>query len=149
MNSLRLLLVLSIVLGTIGCAGVGFEKKWEAALAEYDSAKSPDPVAGPWKGTWRTETNGHEGKLRCIATPTDEDSYEFLYHATWFKIFQGGYKVNFEVDKSAGGYLVQGTEDLGLFGTFSHDGKIKGDQFNATYSNQRETQVGEFKMERP
>lgn len=149
MNLLRLLLVLSTAFLVIGCAGVGFEKKWEAALAEYGSAKSPGPVAGPWTGTWRTETNGHEGKLRCIATPIDEDSYEFLYHATWFKIFQGGYKVNFDVDKTSGGYLVQGTEDLGLFGTLTHDGKIRGDKFNATYSNRRETQVGEFKMERP
>ncbi len=150
MKSLLFLFVALPACFLAGCAGIGFESAWEESVAAYEAGDIDDSVAGPWEGTWRTETNGHEGDLRCIASPTDEKGiYEFWYHATWFRIFRGGYKVYFDVAPGKGGYVVSGEEDLGLFGTFAHDGVVKGRKFHATYTNERRNQEGAFRLQRP
>ncbi len=141
-----------LALCSIGCAGIGFEKAWQESVAAHQAGTGgKDPVAGPWKGTWETATNGHKGKLRCIATPGPEaGAYDFRYHATYFKVLSGAYKVNFDVEPTTdGGYAVEGSQGLGPFGSFDHDGKIKGQRFDATYSNRSGSQQGAFEMQRP
>ena len=122
----------------MNCAGIGFQNAWTEAVAEHQSGKNPEAVTGPWTGTWKTDSNGHEGKLRCLVTPSEsEGTYDFRYHATWFKILRGGYKASFDVARDSGGYTVEGNKDLGFFGEFEHTGRISGDRFDGKYSNQQ------------
>ena len=74
--------------------------------------------------------------------------YTFRYHATWGKIFQGGFAADFPAVKEGRGYRVKGTKSLGLFGGFEHDGKISGDTFTAKYSSEQGDH-GVFDLKRP
>ncbi len=159
MHFIRLFTSIFVVSVLASCASARFEKDWKTAVADQSSGKG-DPVSGPWAGSWTTETNGHTGKLRCLVTPLHDaacqetngkkldDQYRFRYHATWGKIFQGGYTADYDVKKSGSGYQVTGSKDLGPFGEFKHDGKIQGDQFNATYESTKGDKGG-FYLNRP
>ncbi len=139
----------------LACVGLlltscaSFEREWKQSVADYRSGKTSAP-AGPWEGTWTTATNGHSGKLRAIVKPAPgaPGEYDFRYHATWGKIFSGGYSVRFPVKRSGGVYRADGTKDLGLFGSFGHKAKITGQSFEATYSNDK-GDLGKFSMRRP
>ncbi|NNE90029.1 MAG: hypothetical protein HKN23_00130 [Verrucomicrobiales bacterium] len=146
MNAIRLLSGLLPVLLLASCASARFEKDWKQALADEASGKS-NAVTGPWTGTWETETNGHTGDLRCLVSE-DGDSHKFRYHATWGKIFQGGYTANYDVRKTGRAYKVTGSKDLGFFGEFAHDGTIRGDTFHATYESSKGDK-GAFLLRRP
>ena len=149
MNLLKTITLLLPALLGMSCGGIGFEKAWTEAVTEYKSGKNPEPVAGPWTGSWRTDTNGHEGKLRCLVSPSEtKGDYDFRYHATWFKILRGGYDARFDVSREGNGYAVEGKKDLGFFGEFEHTGRISGNQFNGKYSNEK-GDVGNFQMSRP
>jgi len=149
MKLARFLLVLLTLSFLANCASARFEKDWKTAVAGFES-ETTDPVSGPWTGKWTTETNGHTGDLRCLVSPAkaSDDAYQFRYHATWSKIFKGGYTTEYDVKKSGSGYTVKGSKDLGIFGDFSHDGKIKGDTFNAQYESSTGDKGGFF-MKRP
>lgn len=130
---------------------MGFEKAWEASVRDYFAGRITDPVAGPWTGTWQTDTNGNRGQLRCLVSPSDEQAgrYRFHYHATWYRIFRGGCRVQFDVTENPdGSRTVEGSKDLGFFSAFKHVGKISGKRFEATYSNRR-GEIGGFEMTRP
>jgi len=64
-----------------GCSH--FDKRWAEAVA-----KPPDhPIMGAWEGSWRSDANGHSGKLRLIVTPDPAspagDRAAFTYRASW------------------------------------------------------------------
>lgn len=126
-----------------------FEKEWEAAVDDYQSGavKSPE---GPWTGEWTTSTNGHTGDLRAIVKESSKKPghYDFRYHATWANVFSGTYKVTYPVSPSGSGFTVNGDQKLGIFGTFHHEGTIRGNSFNATYSNEK-GDLGDFRLRRP
>lgn len=130
-----------------GC--VTFERDWKAAVADYEEGKVASP-AGPWEGSWTTKTNGHDGGLRAIVSEsqTTPGEYDFRYHATWAKILSGIYTVNYPVKRHGSRYLVDGKENLGIFGTFGHRATISRESFEATYSNDR-GDLGEFHLARP
>jgi len=127
-----------------------FQRSYRQALAEYAAGETEGPE-GPWEGTWITTTNGHEGTLKAVVTkePGESDIYEFHYFATWARFFRGGYRVKYPVTRTSSGYRVVGTENLGFFGEFTHDGTIVGDRFSATYEKGEGEQVGSFEMSRP
>lgn len=126
-----------------------FERKWNAAVADYHAGKTKGPE-GPWTGTWYTKTNDHTGDLRAVVSPSDKKpgEYDFHYHATWARIFSGGYRVTYPVQRRGSRYLVDGDHRFPLFGTFQHKGTITRDRFEATYSSDRE-EIGTFSMRRP
>jgi hypothetical protein len=147
MRTLPLCLLAMVAFSFTGC--VTYEKKWNEAVAAYEAGETQAP-AGPWTGTWTTETNGHTGDLRAIVSPSKggNGDYDFHYHATWKEIFSGAYKVRFPVTQSGSKYLANGEKSLGLFGTFGHKATISGNRFDATYSN-RKGDLGTFQMTRP
>jgi hypothetical protein len=151
----RTLALSSLALVLSNCAGAGFNRDWNAAVAarKADGGKG-DAISGPWQGTWLSHSNAHTGDLRCLVEPKTGTAagkpgdYRFRYHATWGKIFQGGFAADFPAVKEGNGFRVKGTETLGLFGGFDHDGKITGDQFTAKYSSDQGDH-GVFNMKRP
>lgn len=145
----------AVALLGIGCAGAKFEKDWQAAVATYETGGGKNPVAGPWTGTWLSHVNAHTGDLRCLVTPTEGphdvegEPYEFRYHATWGKFFQGGFATTFGVKPDGKrGLLVKGKKDLGIFGDFDHEGWVKDGTFEATYASEMGDH-GVFEMRRP
>jgi hypothetical protein len=144
-TSSLLLLAVSILLTSCGT----FEQDWKKSVAQYQAGSVSSP-SGPWSGTWTTPGNGHTGNLRAIVSPSPEKpgEYRFRYHATWAKIFSGGYSVSYPVTGSQGNYTAIGEENLGAFGTFEHRAKITKSKFSATFSNDK-GEVGDFSMTRP
>ena len=135
------------------CAGAKFNRDWDAAVAAHQSGETAkSPVEGPWTGTWLSHVNGHNGDLRCLVTPAEDgadSTYDFRYHATWGSFFQGGFTPQFTVKPDGKrGLRVKGEEDLGIFGSFQHDGWIKGDTFEATYASDMGDH-GVFELARP
>ena len=49
---------------------------------------------GPWKGTWRSEVNGHNGPLWCLVSrdPKKPTEWTFRYRAGWGVLQFGDYK---------------------------------------------------------
>ncbi len=143
--SLLLVLVISVLLTSCG----SFERDWKQSVAQYQ-ARSVSSPSGPWTGTWSTPGNGHTGNLRAIVkpSPSTPGEYRFRYHATWAKVFSGGYTVSYPVTGSPGNYAANGKENLGGFGTFDHTAKITKTKFTASFSNNK-GDVGKFAMTRP
>ena len=137
------LAILPLVLTSCG----SFEKRWQESVAAYQAGEVDSPE-GPWIGSWTTKTNGHTGDLRAIVSENANGEYDFKYHATWGKIFSGGYRVTYPATRSGSTYKVDGEQNMGLFGTFRHRATISGNRFDATYSNDK-GDLGEFSMKRP
>lgn len=154
---LQAILGLALAMGFSSCAGAKFNQDWKEAVAARQAAGAtrPDPVTGPWRGTWLSEVNGHHGDLRCLVepltgtTPGQPGDYRFRYHATWGKFMSGGFSADFPVVREGRrAFGIQGTKSLGLFGGFDHDGRIEGDTFEATYASDAGDH-GVFEMKRP
>lgn len=146
MKTTHVFLSLALAALLSSCAGPRFNKQWEAALAEQSD--SPASITGPWEGTWLSEKNGHTGKLRAIVDETGEDTYNFLYWATWGPGIRGTFQIDCEGEETNGVTKVRGEKKLGPFGVYGHDAEITPKDFDATFSSEKEN-LGTFEMSRP
>ena len=150
-NLLRILLVLCapVLLGS--CATSAYRSAW----AQYEVDDEPIGLAGRWEGTWKSDWNGHEGKLRCLMTPIEEPEggeggYSAWFHSTFAVVLSFQYETVFTVvDASSGLLRFQGQEDLGSVagGVYRYDGTVEGDRFHATYTAENGDH-GVFEMRR-
>lgn len=152
MKLARPFLLLSLAAATLfatSCASV-YNREYDKAVSEYSAGRTKSPE-GPWEGTWTTTTNGHTGPLRCIVSEDKKNPghYDFKYRASWQKIFSGTFKVNYAARRSGSTTLVNGTEDLGLFGKFQHDATIRPGSFKSVYRKVDGEEVGGFQLKRP
>ncbi|MDX1953522.1 MAG: hypothetical protein SFY81_15210 [Verrucomicrobiota bacterium] len=136
--------MLSAVLLVTGCSS--FNKEWKAAL------KNPIPaqdITGPWEGRWMNEDESHGGKLRCLLTKIDQQTYRADFHAKYKRILSFGYSVQLKGTNSNGNFEFTGEEDLGKLagGLYTYSGTITPERFFSTYKSSYET--GTLKMERP
>ena len=141
---LPILLGLTLLTGA-GCSSLG--KKWTDAVVLPTATNS---VAGAWEGIWRSGENGHTGRLRCILTPTTTNGvYQAQFHATFWKLFSAGYKVNFTIQPTNGYWLLSGEQNLGglMGGVYKYDGKVTPTEFKANYKSSMDQ--GIFEMSRP
>ena len=143
---MRLLILLTALLGS--CApGYHAAFKKEAALL-------PDPpvsTEGAWKGSWKSDTNGHLGPLWCIVRPSpgEPDSHDFRYRAGWGVLRFGNYTHTTPTTRNRDGSLIlNGAMALpaGL-GTYKVKGKLTATTFDATYSSKHDS--GSFTLRRP
>jgi len=128
-----------------------FKQQWKLAIEESAkiNGKHAD-LTGPWEGTWTSDTNGHNGKLRAIITKQPDGQFEFHYWAQWQKVLSGSFKENYPVEaKKDGSFTFQGEKDLGkLGGKFSHQGSATATNFKATYDSEMGDK-GVFELQRP
>ena len=132
------------------CAGARFNADWDRAVTDQHAGKH-DAVTGPWEGNWLSHHNQHTGALRCLVDPVSgsDELYRFRYRATWKNFLSGGFAADYTVKSDGGaGYRVTGEKDLGSFGTFTHDGRIRGNDFEATFRSSSGDH-GEFSLKRP
>jgi hypothetical protein len=127
MNRLFFLLLVTLCLSSCGSA---FRREWDAAKAK---PVQPGNIEGAWEGSWRSEVNGHKGKLRCIIPPSTDSTREFHYYATWAGVFSGSMKAPHTLKPQAKGVAFSAQQDLGSFGQFTAQGTITDQKFSATY----------------
>lgn len=144
-----LILLCSLTLLTTSCT-TAFNHHWRQAT--NNTPTNPTDLTGAWQGTWHSESTGHHGKLRAIATPIPNQphTWQFRYHATWAKILNGGYTTqHIATPQPDSTYQLSGQHHLGkLFGgTFHYGGTATPHQFTATYRSNSDH--GTFKMSRP
>jgi len=138
-------LAILLLLTSTGCST--FNRDWKAAAAQ---PASDTTIEGAWEGEWRSQVNGHHGKLRCIVSRTNGGIYQARYKAHYWGILRFGYSVQMQSDGGAaaeGRFL--GSADLGKLagGIYHYEATITPTQFHSTYTNQFDH--GTFRMERP
>ena len=137
--------LLFFALLTGGCST--FNRDWKKAVATPGAA---DTVEGCWEGTWLSARNGHTGKLRCLATKTDDRQIRARFKATYWKIFRIGYEVTLNSESLPGDKVhIQGENDLGWWGggVYHYSGTISPTNFSSTYRSKYDH--GTFEMKRP
>ncbi len=125
-----------------GCSTV-YYGKWKRAQPISEST----PIAGSWEGRWVSESNGHNGRLRCIVSAEENGGYDFHFWARW-NVFAGTYHVEPVVTGANERYEFTGSKSLGRLvgGEYSFEGVIDGNQFNARYRSRIDH--GRFEMTR-
>ena len=135
-------LMLLVLAGGLSSCGVGFQKEWNKA-----AGAASDGLSGRWSGTWKSDVNGHNGRLRCVvAEGPAQGTRTFLYRAHWMKILSATLSTEKRVKKTGEGWQFSGGKDLGRFGKFQCDGTVKGDTFSSSYKS--ELDHGTFTMRR-
>lgn len=132
-------LVLPLLIGSLlpSCSTFAYQADFEKAVAAAPPAPA-DPT-GPWKGSWKSNMNGHSGPLWCMVNPTPgaQDSYDFRYHAGWGKFEFGDFTHTVPGAMTPANTLaVQGKMELaGFVGTYTVDGTATKDTFKAKYKS--------------
>lgn len=145
MRSIRILTALAVLCLFPSC--VGFQQKFQDAHKAFPPPNKT--IEGAWIGSWKSGANGHEGKLRCVITKIDADSYEFYYWATWARVMSGGFKIECDVAKKDGKWTFSGEKDLGaLGGRFGHSGTATPTKIDATFRSIGGPDRGTFELKR-
>jgi hypothetical protein len=137
----RLLLPL-LFLGTLFHSG---------CLTYHTSWKKPEPrkddhIVGRWQGTWISEHNGHNGKLRAVSTHKEGNVYRFQFGATFMLLLTASYDVNFTILPEDNFDALSGEAELPGYmgGLYTYEGKIENGKFTANYKSKLDH--GTFEM---
>jgi hypothetical protein len=127
-----------------GCST--FQREWR------QSAKSPPPnddISGRWQGTWKSDSNGHNDKLRCVITKADDQHYTARFHAKYKHVLSFGYSVPLLVNHEDGKRTFKGEADLGKLagGRYTYEGTATPTNFFSRYDSKYDR--GAFEMKRP
>jgi hypothetical protein len=147
----RLGLASLLLLGGCSTFDQDFQGKWPARSADLFSN-----LLGSWEGSWRSDTNGHEGALRCIITRGDS-AYNARYYATytWCCIpFSFEYTVPMTAvaegeRRDGGAWKLRGDAELGCWiagGLYEYEARVEGGEYVATYRSDFDR--GVFRMKR-
>ena len=127
-----------------GCST--FNREWKTAIA---SPIPTDDLQGPWEGSWLSQVNGHQGRLRCLVLPVGEGKYQARFHANYRKVLSFGYTVVLEVRRTNGLFKFHGEADLGWLagGRYHYEGQATPTNFVSAYHSKYDH--GTFQMTRP
>jgi hypothetical protein len=123
-----------------------FNHHWKAAAS---TPPSDDAISGRWEGSWRSDVNGHNGRLRCLVTKVSTQQYRAWYHAKYRKILSFSYTVPLQLTTTNGVSEFQGQADLGWYagGLYEYEGRATPTNFYSTYRSKHDH--GTFQMTRP
>jgi len=128
------------------CSPYQFDFKKEASAYKPDNTPN-----GPWKGTWKSETNGHHGPIWCLVSPTEKrnNHWDFRYRAGWGSFQFGDYTHTLPAIQAEDGSLpIKGSMTLPKgFGTYAIEGKVTPTTFTARFEG--ENDKGTMKLSRP
>lgn len=132
---------------TLSSCSHGFRREWRAAI--QNPAKPG--VEGAWEGTWKSEVNGHHGRLRCVVGPAKnaEGDHSFHYHATWAAVLSGSYRADHRVRKAPKSlWTFEGQHRMPDWagGLYQYNGTVEGDVFTAQYKCAKDQ--GTYRMQR-
>jgi len=104
-------------------------------------------AAGSWSGNWVSSANGHKGPLNARMERVGADTVLIHFRGRFAKVIPFAYTARLQVVAESGDRLqLAGSQKLPLFGTFSTQGAIDGNQFHASFQSGRDS--GEFHMRR-
>jgi hypothetical protein len=145
---MRSLLFTFLTTALLSSCSMTFKREWREAVKA-----GPKPgVEGAWSGTWKSDVNGHHGRLRAVVGPVKnaEGDHDFRYHATWANIVSGSYLAQHRVqparDKSGSTFTGQHDMPKWAGGRYTYSGTVKGDEFSACYQCAKDK--GTFTMTR-
>src|SRR5262245_29939210 len=75
----------AVLLFAMLCGCSSFNRDWDRAAKTIPPG---DSIEGRWEGRWISETNGHNGKLRCLMTRESETNYQARFRASYAGIFR-------------------------------------------------------------
>src|SRR6185436_2224403 len=105
-----------------GCST--FNHAWKNAAAK---PLPPDAIDGRWEGTWKSDANGHNDKLRCLVTKVSEEQYLARFHAKYKRVltFTFGYTAALVGKKTDGAFKFHGEANLGWYagGVYTYEGE--------------------------
>ena len=130
-----LLLPLAAALALSSCGPNSYTRGFVAASAAL--ARPPANAEGPWRGTWKSEVNGHTGPLWCIVKPHPDrlGDYDFRYRAGWGALRFGDYTHTTPAKLADDGSIALAGEMKlpGGFGNYQVEGKLTRETFTAIY----------------
>jgi hypothetical protein len=140
----RLLVAAALTLTATGCTT--FQRDWRRAVA---APADHTGLEGPWDGHWRSELSGHNGRLRCLVTRLDHNTYKARFHATYRKIFRFTSAVTLTAEQTGEVYRFEGETELARWagGHYRYEGHATATNFFSTYTSRRD--FGVFQMHRP
>ncbi|MEX0702228.1 MAG: hypothetical protein WD069_09045 [Planctomycetales bacterium] len=132
-----------LLLCAAGCST--FSQDFRAAQQYCPPERGLD---GVWEGTWESETNGHNGRLRAIITRCDDRHYHARFHATFLKCVPFESEAMLHVTEEGAATFFHGQEDLGWLagGVYTYDGRADRCEFFANYCAEKDR--GVFAMRR-
>ncbi|MDA7518998.1 hypothetical protein N9A89_01410 [Akkermansiaceae bacterium] len=127
------LLALAAALGLASCSSYQADFKKEAK-----KFKQGDSPKGPWKGTWKSEFNGHHGPIWCLVSqdPKQPENWTFRYRAGWGVLQFGDYGHPIKLALRPGNVLLV-DDKMTLsndFGTYAVKGKVTPTKFNFRFN---------------
>ena len=130
------------------CAGPGctsFRHDWRVA---ENFACFGEGIEGRWVGEWRSEKNGHHGKLCAIITHQGEGTYRAQFFATYAIVLPFSFEIPMTVHQAEGNYAFTGQTNLGRLsgGVYSYIGQANSTCFTAAYCSKLDH--GTFTMQR-
>lgn len=127
-----------------GCST--FQREWRQSAKAQPPA---DDISGRWQGTWKSDSSGHNDKLRCVITKSDEQHYTARFHAKYKHILSFGYSVPLVVTNEGSRRTFKGEADLGKLagGRYTYKGSATPAEFNSRYDSKYDR--GSFVMARP
>jgi len=145
-------LVITVTLGFVVCGLLSscssFQRSWREAAAT--GALPPgDDIFGRWEGTWKSDSSGHNDKLRCVISKVDSEHYTAKFHAKYKHIFSFGYSVPLVVTNDGTKRTFKGEADLGKLagGLYTYEGSANPTNFYSRYDSKYDH--GTFQMTRP
>lgn len=125
-----------------------YQRDFRRASEEFESGKSP---AGPWKGTWKSEVNGHQGPIWCLVSRDEKDPafWNFRYRAGWGILQFGDYVHRVDTEPRPDGTLpLDSSMTLPKkFGTYAVKGELTPADFAVRYSSSGDK--GTMNLSRP
>lgn len=115
-----------------------YQKDFRASTKEFQKITKPiSTPAGPWKGTWQSEVNGHHGPLWCLISRDRENLtlWNFRYRAGWGVLQFGDYTHQLHAKLSPASVLpLKGQMTLpNNFGTYGIEGTADPLSFKVRY----------------
>lgn len=141
---LQLLCLPALLIAGSGCSSFNYE--WRRTVKTEVPNNSPQ---GPWEGRWKSDANGHSGRLRCLITSKGPTGTEARFRATFARIFTYEYAVPVSLIQETNRLHLEGAANLGWLagGRYTYDGFLTSTQFNSTYRSRHDH--GVFELTRP
>ena len=106
-------------------------------------------AGGPvYRGTWQSQTTGHQGRLRMRVLETSGSTYRVRFSGTFLGVVPFVYSTPMTVTgrTADGGVTLYGQSRLPIFGEFRSNAYMNGSQFTANYMSAKDR--GQFLMQR-
>lgn len=148
MNGRTSLGCLLIVLTLTGCSS--FNSRWHQVHSQQTPAP-PTDLTGAWDGHWRSDVNGHNGRLRAIFTPGEAGTVNARFHAVYWGVLRFTSIVQLTVTGTGpdGVQQLEGSADLAGWagGRYEYKGTSTPTTFKCAYRSKYDH--GVFEMTRP